>query len=99
MNASTLKQKLKKNKIARIGAKVLLPNPYPKYYEKLDVDRNIILYESFYGKGMTCGPKAIFDQLTKSIVLTSTKHVWVMTMRNSGQQILKSMKNAIMLSL
>ena len=77
MNASTLKQKLKKNKIARIGAKVLLPNPYPKYYEKLDVDRNIILYESFYGKGMTCGPKAIFDQLTKSIVLTSTKHVWV----------------------
>ena len=36
MNASTLKQKLKKNKIARIGAKVLLPNPYPKYYEKLD---------------------------------------------------------------
>ena len=77
MNASTLKQKLKKNKIARIGAKVLLPNPYPKYYEKLDVDRNIILYESFYGKGMTCGPKAIFDQLTKSIVVTSTKHVWV----------------------
>ena len=52
MNASTLKQKLKRNKIARIGAKVLLPNPYPKYYEKLDVDRNIILYESFYGKGM-----------------------------------------------
>ena len=50
MNASTLKQKLKRNKIARIGAKVLLPNPYPKYYEKLDVDRNIILYESFYGK-------------------------------------------------
>ena len=46
MNASTLKQKLKRNKIARIGAKVLLPNPYPKYYEKLDVDRNIILYES-----------------------------------------------------
>ena len=77
MNASTLKQKLKRNKIARIGAKVLLPNPYPKYYEKLDVDRNIILYESFYGKGMTCGPKAIFDQLTKSIVVTSTKHVWV----------------------
>lgn len=29
MNASTLKQKLKKNKIARIGAKVLLPNPFP----------------------------------------------------------------------
>ena len=46
MNASTLKQKLKKNKIARIGAKVLLPNPYPKYYEKLDVARNIILYEA-----------------------------------------------------
>ena len=31
MNASTLKQKLKRNKIARIGAKVLLTNPYPKY--------------------------------------------------------------------
>lgn len=30
MNASTLKQKLKKNKIARIGAKVLLPNPLSK---------------------------------------------------------------------
>lgn len=50
MNASTLKQKLKKNKIARIGAKVLLPNPYPKYYEKLDVDRNIILYDHFMEK-------------------------------------------------
>ena len=84
MNASTLKQKLKKNKIARIGAKVLLPNPYPKYYEKLDVDRNIILYESFYGKGMTCG------QLSMS---------GFMTMRNSGQQILKSIRSAIMLSL
>lgn len=42
---------------------------------------------------MTCGPKAIFDQLTKSIVLTSTKHVWVYDDEKQWAAILKSMRS------
>ena len=54
MNASTLKQKLKRNKIARIGAKVLLPNPYPKYYEKLATKCKKSYQSKFYNKRRKC---------------------------------------------
>lgn len=74
MNISGIKNKLKKNKFARVAKNYIFLSPYAKYYEKCRIEDNVILYESFYGKGMTCGPKAIFNEL-----LADKKyiHVWV----------------------
>ncbi|MFR4319512.1 MAG: CDP-glycerol glycerophosphotransferase family protein [Eubacterium sp.] len=74
MNISGIKNKLKKNKLARVAKNYIFLSPYAKYYEKCRIEDNVILYESFYGKGMTCGPKAIFNEL-----LADKKyiHVWV----------------------
>lgn len=77
MNVSALKQKLKKNKLAKLFMMAVCPIPYPKYYEKCKVDKNLVLYESFYGKGMTCGPKAIFDELNSRPEYKDLTHVWV----------------------
>ena len=77
MNVSALKQKLKKNKLVKLFRMAVCPIPYPKYYEKCKVDKNVVLYESFYGKGMTCGPKAIFDELRRRTEYKEISHVWV----------------------
>ncbi|MBE5957555.1 MAG: glycosyltransferase [Lachnospiraceae bacterium] len=71
---SAIVDKIKKNKLARIAKNYVFYVPYSKYYEKLSVDKNVILYESFYGAGMTCGPKALFNELIKN---DKYKHVWV----------------------
>lgn len=77
MNVSALKQKLKKNKLVKLFIMVVCPIPYPTYYDKCKVDKNVVLYESFYGKGMTCGPKAIFDELKSRPECKDLMHVWV----------------------
>ena len=77
MNVSTLKQNLKNNKLAKLFRMAVCPIPYPTYYEKCNVNRNMVLYESFYGKGMTCGPKALFDELRKRPEYKNLIHVWV----------------------
>jgi CDP-glycerol glycerophosphotransferase (TagB/SpsB family) len=71
---SAIVEKLKKNKLARVAKNYIFYVPYSKYYEKLKVDTRVILYESFYGAGMTCGPKALFNELIKD---NNYRHVWV----------------------
>lgn len=77
MDVSALKQKLKKNKLVKLFRMAVCPIPYPKYYKKCKVDKNVVLYESFYGKGMTCGPKAIFNELINDPQYENLTHVWV----------------------
>lgn len=77
MNVSAIKRKLKKNKIVKLCGAAVLPKPYPKYYEKCSVDKNVILYESFYGRGMTCGPYALFKEMLSDERFSKCRHVWV----------------------
>lgn len=77
MNVSAIKNKLKKNKIVKLCRTVVFPKPYPKYYEKCAVDQKTIMYESFYGKGMTCGPNAIFKEIFHNDKYSEYNHVWV----------------------
>ncbi len=75
MGLGGIKNKLKKNKLARLASAVLVPNPYIAYYKKQKIREDVVLYESFYGQGMSCSPKAIFDELMSQE--RDLKHVWV----------------------
>ncbi|GMG64671.1 hypothetical protein TEHAL1_21460 [Tetragenococcus halophilus] len=51
---------------------------YQKAFEKYDVKSNIILYESFHGKGMTDNPFAIFKYLLNNPEFKNMRHIWVL---------------------
>ncbi|KFN89259.1 teichoic acid biosynthesis protein [Tetragenococcus muriaticus PMC-11-5] len=51
---------------------------YQKAFEKYKVNDNVILYESFHGKGMTDNPFAIFKYLLNNPEFKNMKHVWVL---------------------
>ncbi|MCY7866529.1 CDP-glycerol glycerophosphotransferase family protein [Bacillus spizizenii] len=51
-------------------------NLYASYYKKMQVDDNIILYESRDGKSITDSPFAIFDYLLNKEEFKHYKHVW-----------------------
>lgn len=93
MNVSDVKNKLKKNKLVKLFRMVVLPKPYPKFYEKCAIQKNVVLYESFYGKGMTCGPKAIFDTLVSNSDYAHLTHIWVMDNRKNWQEEITQYKN------
>ncbi len=50
---------------------------YSLYYKYLHVKKNVILYESFYGRGMLCGPYALFLEAVSDERFKDFKHVWV----------------------
>jgi len=51
---------------------------YKKAFKKYKVKDNVILYESFHGKGMTDNPFAIFKYLLNNPDFKNMKHVWVL---------------------
>ncbi|MEC1862310.1 CDP-glycerol glycerophosphotransferase family protein [Bacillus licheniformis] len=51
-------------------------NKYAKFYKKLNVVDNTILYESRDGKSITDSPFAIFDYLIKNPEFNHYKHIW-----------------------
>ncbi|AYW48789.1 hypothetical protein C7K38_10595 [Tetragenococcus osmophilus] len=51
---------------------------YQKAFEKYNIKDNVILYESFHGKGMTDNPFAIFKYLLNNPEFKNMKHVWVL---------------------
>ena len=51
---------------------------FAHYYKHCKVRDNVVLYESFYGKGMLCNPYAIFLELIDDPEFKDFKHVWVL---------------------
>ncbi len=51
---------------------------YAYYYKYCKVRDNVVLYESFYGKGMLCNPYAIFLELMGDPEFKDYIHVWVL---------------------
>lgn len=51
---------------------------YARYFKHKKVNKNVILYESFYGRGMLCGPLALFQELIQHPRYKKYRHVWVL---------------------
>lgn len=51
---------------------------YAHYYKHCKIKGNVILYESFYGKGLLCNPYAIFLALRSDSKYAHFKHIWVL---------------------
>lgn len=45
---------------------------------RLPVDPDVVLYEAFFGRSMTCHPEAIFRELLDAPDLAHLRHVWVL---------------------
>lgn len=65
---------------------------YAKYYKYLSIKKNVILYESFYGRGLLCGPYALFSELIKHPVYGKYKHVWVLDDMDNHRDLIKKYK-------
>lgn len=51
---------------------------YYRYYRRGRVEEKTILYEAFYGRGMLCGPLALFNELVSNPDYADYRHVWVL---------------------
>ena len=68
---------------------------YCEYYKVLSVRKNIILYESFAGQGMTCNPYAIFLYLFNCEKYKNFLHVWVVNKISNVSEKYKKYRNII----
>ena len=71
---------------------------YAYYYKFLPIQPNMILYESFFGRGMLCNPYAIFLELLSNDQYKKFIHVWVIDNFKDNESIIKayaSYKNVI----
>lgn len=59
------------------SARMRRTETYIDYCESLEVDSNIILYESFWGRGLTDSPFALFKALFNDDRFAGATHVWV----------------------
>lgn len=50
---------------------------YAFSYKHHRLKKNVILYEAFFGRGMVCGPYALFLEALEDPRLSNCKHVWV----------------------
>ena len=86
MNLSNTKWKIGKTfELISKGAKSYLSSPaerrnnrYYRYYRHCRIKQNVILYESFYGRGMLCGPLALFNAIVDDPEYAGYKHIWVL---------------------
>jgi CDP-glycerol glycerophosphotransferase len=62
---------------------------YAEYYERYELEDNIILYESYHGGSFSCNPYAIFQSIYKDERFSNYRHVWVI---NDKRQIPKHLK-------
>ena len=67
MNLKRLKNSIKRN-FREVWYYFLLKNG-----KLLD---NVIFYESFFGRGLTCNPYALFLEILEDERFSSFKHVW-----------------------
>lgn len=66
---------------------------YARYYKNEKVNERIVLYESFYGRGMLCNPYAIFLELLDDPKYKELIHVWVLDDPENHQELCSLYKN------
>lgn len=68
---------------------------YVEYRECLPVRENVVLYESFHGKSMSCNPLAIFEKLVSDPEYGSYLHVWVLNDPSRVRPGIRYLENVI----
>lgn len=62
---------------------------YARFYEKVNVNENVILYESYFGRGMLCGPYALFKEMLSDSIYVKMEHVWVLDNLEDHEDLIK----------
>ncbi|MCQ2537163.1 MAG: CDP-glycerol glycerophosphotransferase family protein [Lachnospiraceae bacterium] len=60
---------------------------YAGYYKKLALKENVILYEAFFGRGMLCGPYAIFLEALNDKRMDNFTHVWAIENKDEMKRL------------
>lgn len=66
---------------------------YAKYYKNLLIDDKVILYDSYFGRGMICNPYAIFLELKSNKDFKDYTHVWVIEDKYGNEPVMEQFKN------
>lgn len=66
---------------------------YARYYKHLPIKKNTILYESFYGRGLLCGPYALFQELIQNPKYSKYHHVWVLDDLDNHTKLIRKYKD------
>lgn len=67
---------------------------YARYYKHRSVKKKVILYEAFYGRGMLCGPYALFQELMRHPVYCRYHHVWVLDDLSRHADLIRQYKHS-----
>lgn len=62
---------------------------YAAYYKKYDIEENVILYDSYFSRGMLCNPYAIFRELITNQEFDNYIHVWTVDDRVGNEPVMK----------
>jgi len=68
---------------------------YTEYYERYNIQENIILYESYHGGSFSCNPYAMFQTIYNDERFDSYRHVWVINDKNQIPEMLKHDSNIV----
>lgn len=66
---------------------------YAKYYKNLLIDDKVILYDSYFGRGMICNPYALFLELLHNEDFKDYTHVWVIEDRYGNEPVMEQFQN------
>ena len=67
-------------------------NKYYRYWRHKSLKENTILYESFYGRGMLCGPLALFNAIIDDPEYAGYKHIWVLDEPDDHKELIERCK-------
>lgn len=68
------------------------PTCYAWYYEHMPIRKKMILYEAFHGRGLLCGPYALFQELIQHPQYGKYEHVWVLDNLKEHEACMQSYK-------
>lgn len=51
---------------------------YARFYKSIPLKDKTVLYESFWGRGMVCGPYALFQHMINHPEYANFQHIWVL---------------------
>lgn len=69
---------------------------YAEYFQKNDIQKNSIIYESYGGVGMSCNPYAIFLDIIQDQRFEGWKHVWVIDDNSKIPEKYRKLKNVFL---
>lgn len=62
---------------------------YAKYYKNLLIEDKVILYDSYFGRGMICNPFGIFLELLNNDDFKDYTHVWVIEDKYGNEPVME----------